>query len=74
LAEEKCRDFSIGTDCKIKEFGKGLVMMDPHLIDNADLDLLAEKCARWGLRFHVQPAAARPRARHRLASKSNSAF
>ena len=31
---------------QIKEFRKGLVMMDLHLIDNADLDLLAEKCAR----------------------------
>jgi hypothetical protein len=27
---------------------EALVMMDVHLIDNADLDLLAEKCARDG--------------------------
>jgi hypothetical protein len=27
---------------------EALVMMDVHLIDNADLDLLAEKCVRDG--------------------------
>jgi hypothetical protein len=34
-----------------------LVMMGVHLIDNADLDPLAEKCARDG-RYEFRPAAA----------------
>jgi hypothetical protein len=52
-----------------------LVIMGVHLIDNADLDPLAEKLrGRRPLRFYVQPVAARSRTRHHLPGKSDGAL
>jgi hypothetical protein len=52
-----------------------LVMMGVHLIDNADLDPLAEKCARDGrydFMFSLLPLGSRTR--HRFAGKSDRAL